>query len=256
MEDFPFHTLEEKNGKLYAYMNEANEREFSDEALNDFPKTFQLSWTKEIIPHQNWNEEWEKNFEPVIIDDEILIHAPFHKIDKNYSTDIIIQPQMSFGTGHHPTTRLVLRSLKTLNLKNKSVLDFGCGSGILAIASLKWGTSESIAVDHDPICVQNTQENSKLNQSENLQIIHLDQFLIETDKKNKKYDVILANINKNVIKQYLNLFKKCSDENTVFIFSGFYEADIEELSNECRKKLNRCHFISSTEDAWACLVVR
>lgn len=256
LEDFPFHTIQEFEDGIEAYISECDDKDFKIEDLMEMLPNIPFKWKKEFIPHENWNEEWEKNFEPVIIDNEILIRAPFHKTEKKYPTEIIIQPQMSFGTGHHPTTRLVLRSLKNLNLKNKSVLDFGCGSGILAIASLKWGASESMAVDHDPICVQNTQENSKLNQSENLQVFHLDEFLAETDKKNKKYDVILANINKNVIKQYLNLFKKCSDENTVFIFSGFYEADIEELSNECRKILNRNVISHTMEDSWACLVVR
>jgi ribosomal protein L11 methyltransferase len=256
LEDFPFHTIQEFDEGIEAYISESDDKNFKIENLMEMLPGISFRWKKEFIPYQNWNEEWEKNFEPVIIDDEILIHAPFHKIDKNFSSKIIIQPQMSFGTGHHPTTRLVLRSLKALNLTNKSVLDFGCGSGILAIASLKWGASVAMAVDHDPICVQNTQENAKLNHLENIQATHLNDFLIDIEKKNNKYDVILANINKNVIKQYLDMFKKCSDENTIFIFSGFYASDIDELSNECRKKLNRYDILASTEDAWACLVIR
>lgn len=256
LEDFPFHTIRDFDEGIEAYISEIDDKDFKIENLTEMLPGISFKWKKEFLPHQNWNEEWEKNFEPVIIDNEILIYAPFHKMEKNYPTEIIIQPQMSFGTGHHPTTRLVLRSLKTLNLKNKFVLDFGCGSGILAIASLKWGASEAIAVDHDLICIQNTQENSKLNHSENLQATHLNDFLVDIEKTNRKYDVILANINKNVIKQYLDLFKKCSDENTVFIFSGFYASDIDELSNECRNKLNRFEILISTEDSWACLVIR
>jgi len=178
------------------------------------------------LPQQNWNQIWENSFDPVVINNEIIIRSPFHKINKHYKYNLLIQPKTSFGTGHHATTNLVLQVMLNINFNHKTVLDFGCGTGILSVFASMLGAEKIFAIDIDNWASENILENTLLN---NIYNVFFTQTNLEHFVLHNKYHIILVNINKNVL---LNSFKKLSDllaDNGFLVISGFYEEDIEEL---------------------------
>ena len=197
---------------------------------------FLISFTKEIIPQTNWNSEWEKNFDPIQVENEVSIRAPFHK-NPQLKYDIVIEPKMSFGTGHHETTYMMVQHLMALDLKCKKVLDMGCGTGILAIfAALKEAKSID-AIDIDNWCYLNSIENVERNNCHNIQVFEGDASLLV----NKKYDVIIANINRNILLHDITTYVDCLNEKGILLLSGFYKEDIPIIDKETTKfglKLN------------------
>lgn len=190
-----------------------------------------VEWSKKVIRGKNWNEEWEKNFEPVGIDHKVLVRATFHPSQPGFEYEIVIQPKMSFGTGHHETTALVISRMLTLDFKTKSVLDMGCGSGILAIFSGMLGAGKIWAVDYDANSTENAIENCNSNGFPNV--------LVKTGStevlKDQKFDVILANINRNILLEQISIYSQCLNENGTVVLSGFYEEDIPVLLKEAEK---------------------
>ena len=191
---------------------------------------FSITYDKEEIEPVNWNEEWEKNFDPIDIDETVSIRAPFHE-KANLEYNILIEPKMSFGTGHHETTHLMVKHLLLLDLKDKTVLDMGCGTAVLAILSEMRGATRLDAIDIDPWCYENSIENIERNNSKKISIYEGDASLLV----NKEYDVIIANINRNILLQDIKTYANSLNINGVLLLSGFYQEDIPIIDAEASK---------------------
>ncbi|MCF6349712.1 MAG: 50S ribosomal protein L11 methyltransferase [Flavobacteriaceae bacterium] len=191
---------------------------------------FKIVYKKEEIAPINWNEEWEKNFNSIQIENTVSIRAPFHK-KSNLKYDIIIEPKMSFGTGHHQTTHMMVKHLLDIDLKGKIVLDMGCGTGVLAILSEILGAKKIDAIDIDNWCYLNSIENTARNNCKKIKIFKGDASLLI----NKKYDVIIANINRNILLHDIQIYCNILEENGVLLLSGFYQEDISIIDIETSK---------------------
>ena len=188
---------------------------------------FSFSYIRKEIPKVNWNEEWEKNFNPVFVDDLVCIRAHFHPKVETIKHDIVITPKMSFGTGHHDTTWLVSKTMFELDFNNTSVLDMGCGTGILAILAKQLGAKTLLGIDIDEWSIENSIENADINNATDIVFKKGDASLLPT---NPTFDVILANINKNVLKKDLPAYFECLTNGGYLMLSGFFTIDIEELT--------------------------
>jgi ribosomal protein L11 methyltransferase len=191
---------------------------------------FEISYVEEVIEQINWNSEWEKNFEPIQVDNLVSIRAPFHE-HPNLKYDIIIEPKMSFGTGHHETTHMMVQQLLELDLTNKKVLDMGCGTGILAIFAEMKGANQIDAIDIDNWCYLNSIENVERNNCHHISVFEGDATLL----KNKKYDLIIANINRNILLNDMKAYMSCLGKEGTILFSGFYKEDIPFIDAEVSK---------------------
>jgi ribosomal protein L11 methyltransferase len=191
---------------------------------------FSIEYKYNEVAQTNWNAEWEKNFEPIQVDDLVSIRAPFHD-NPNLKYDIVIEPKMSFGTGHHETTHMMVQHLLKLDLENKKVLDMGCGTGILAIFAEMKGAKPLDAIDIDNWCYENSLENVARNNCENISVYEGDASLLT----GKKYDVIIANINRNILLIDMKVYTNCLNEKGILLLSGFYEADIPVIDAEVSK---------------------
>ena len=233
----PYESFMEEGEYLKAYIQEQN---FDSLKLKDL--VIKLNKNKEVlinyeyknIEHQNWNYVWESHFEPVSINDQLHILAPFHPKDKYQGLIIEIEPKMSFGTGHHQTTFLMCEEISSLSLDGKYVLDMGSGTGVLAILAEKCGAKEILAIDIESWSVENCEENAKRNNCR--KIISMLGDIIEI--KDKSFDVIIANINKNVLLGHLPSYSKCLNTSGILLLSGFFETDAEDLiSAACKENL-------------------
>lgn len=221
-----FESFVETDEGLEAYIQEDI---FDDMAvkqmLENYAARTAISYQFKKIIRQNWNEEWEKNFQPIQIGEQIYVRADFHEPMPDFPYEIIITPKMSFGTGHHETTSMVMEHQLTIDHTNKKVLDVGTGTGILAVLASKLGASQISAFDIDEWSVENTIENVQLN---NVSNVSVRQGTIEDEPKDR-YDIVLANINRNIllnqIPVYVTFLKKGGD----LIVSGFYEKDIADI---------------------------
>jgi len=188
---------------------------------------FDISYEKQEILPQNWNAKWEESFQPIEINNQCRIRASFHP-KKEVEFDIIINPKMAFGTGHHSTTHLMIDLLLEENLTDKTLLDMGCGTGVLAILADLKKAKKIEAIDIDHWSYQNTIENIKLNNCENISVFEGDVNLI----KNKTYEVILANINRNILLRDIPAYEKSLAKNGVLFLSGFYKEDIPMIKEK------------------------
>ncbi|MFD2568962.1 50S ribosomal protein L11 methyltransferase [Pseudotenacibaculum haliotis] len=191
---------------------------------------FDIKYDQKEVAQTNWNAEWEKNFNPIQVDDMVSIRAPFHE-DPNLKYDIIIEPKMSFGTGHHETTHMMVQHLLDLDLDGKKVLDMGCGTGILAIFAEMKGAQPIDAIDIDSWCYENSLENAERNNCHHISVYEGDAALL----KGRNYDVIIANINRNILLADMATYTECLNENGVLLLSGFYEEDIPVINEEVSK---------------------
>ena len=190
-------------------------------------KDIQVSWVVSEIQPQNWNETWEKDFKPMRIGSDCIIRAHFHeKVEAKY--DLIITPKMSFGTGHHETTRMIMSFLLETDCTEKTVLDMGAGTGVLAILADKKGAKSVLAVDFDQWCVENTNENLKLNKSRNIEVLKGSWV-----PKVASYDLILANINRNVLLVQISDYAAQLNAGGHLIMSGFYNKDLKSIQECC-----------------------
>ncbi len=204
------------------------------------------------VEKQNWNEEWEKNVEPIFVDDKCLVRAEFHKIEKKYPYEIIITPKMSFGTGHHQTTNLMLKNQMAIDHRGKNVLDAGCGTAILSIMASKLGALQVEAFDIDEWSVANGNENTAVNGCSNINI-RLGK-ISELSFENK-FEVILANINRNILLAEMKNYSEALAAGGHLLLSGFYEKDIHDLKNEAAKfDLLETH--RDARESWACLLLQ
>ena len=191
---------------------------------------FAINYTFNEIEQTNWNAEWESNFNPIVVDGVCAVRAPFHDIP-NTEYDIIIEPKMSFGTGHHETTHMMIQHILKNDFQGKHVLDMGCGTGVLAILAEKRGAIAIDAIDIDNWCYINSLENVGRNNCQNISVYEGDASLL----KGKKYDVIIANINRNILLADMNTYINCLTDKGTLLLSGFYQSDIPSIENECVK---------------------
>ncbi len=192
---------------------------------------FTISYTKENIEQVNWNEEWEKNFEPIDVDGICYIRAPFHPT-QNAKYEIVIEPKMSFGTGHHETTYMMMKHLLNMEVKDMEVLDMGCGTAILAILALMKGAKHADAIDIDNWCYLNSIENAQRNNIGNIDVYEGDAGLLT---KEKIYDLVIANINRNILLNDMAAYVKTMKDGAIILFSGFYTEDIPFITEEAEK---------------------
>ena len=191
----------------------------------------QFEHTREDIEQVNWNQEWEKNFDPIQVLGRVSVRAPFHE-NPGLEYDVVIEPKMSFGTGHHETTHLMIEHLLELDLSGKSVLDMGCGTGILAIFSEMRGASQIDAIDIDPWCYENSVENTERNACENIRVFQGDARLLV----DQQYDLIIANINRNILLADMDAYVSCLRPGGTLLLSGFYLEDVDPI-NELAEQL-------------------
>lgn len=189
---------------------------------------FVITHQFETIAQTNWNAEWEKNFNPIVVDERCAIRAPFHEAF-NVEFDIVIEPKMSFGTGHHETTHMMIQHILASDFTNKSVLDMGCGTGVLAILAEKKGARFLEAIDIDNWCYLNSLENVSRNDCHHINVLEGDASLL----KGKQFDVIIANINRNILLNDLSAYVTCLNENGSLFLSGFYDSDCELIESTC-----------------------
>ena len=196
--------------------------------LADFPiPDTNVSYTIFEPEDKDWNEEWEKNFfQPIVIDNRCVIHSTFHKDYPKAEYDIVINPQMAFGTGHHETTSSILGELLDADLKGKSVLDMGCGTSILAILASMRGAAKVTAIDIDDWCVNNSRDNIALNNINNITVELGDASLLEG---REPFDVIIANINRNILLNDMHAYVSCMHSGSEIYMSGFYVQDIDAI---------------------------
>ncbi|MGZ0016571.1 50S ribosomal protein L11 methyltransferase [Yeosuana sp. AK3] len=193
---------------------------------------FIISFTFEEIEQTNWNEAWEKNFNPIVVDNLCSVRAPFHE-KPNTAYDIIIEPKMSFGTGHHETTHMMIQHILKNDFTNKSVLDMGCGTAVLAILAEKKGAHPIDAIDYDNWCYLNSLENVERNHGKHITVIEGDASTL----KGKTYDIIIANINRNILLQDMEIYISCLNAHGLLFLSGFYNDDIPLIQEACEKQL-------------------
>jgi ribosomal protein L11 methyltransferase len=211
-----------------------------------------LIFSFDKIEKRNWNEDWEKSYEPIIVDDRCLIRADFHKIEKKYPYEIIITPKMSFGTGHHQTTYLMVKAQMEIDHKRKRVMDAGCGTAILSIMASKLGAKEVEAFDIDEWSVINGKENIEVNACSNINLL---QGKITEVNLQGKFDIILANINKNVLLNEIKIYATFLNANSLLLLSGFYTHDIKDLLAEA-SKYNLTEVRRDERETWASLLLK
>lgn len=216
--DAGYNGFEESEDKLLAYIESPK---FLTTELDAIAQQQGLRYETEIIPEQNWNALWESNFEPVIVDGFCTIRAHFHDITVTTPYDIVITPKMSFGTGHHATTQLMMMGMHHLDLKGRSVFDFGTGTGVLAILAEMLGAADVVAIDNEEWAVENAQENVTRNNCTH--IIVLAGSL--EDAPAGKSDIILANINRHILLQYMKPLYEKLEENGMILMSGLLVGD-------------------------------
>lgn len=224
-----FESFVENNSGVTAYIQK---EDWNKNILDDIhilnSNEFKITYEFNEIEQTNWNAEWEKNFKPIVVDDLVTVRAPFH--DKpNTKYDLIIEPKMSFGTGHHETTHMMIQHILKNDFKDKSVLDMGCGTGVLAILAEKVGATKLDAVDIDNWCYVNSLENVERNQCENISVHEGDVSFLQ----NQKYDCIIANINRNILLQDIPAYAKSLNKSGKLFLSGFYEDDLELITQKC-----------------------
>ena len=204
------------------------------DALTDFPMPdTHITFTSCEMEDKNWNEEWEKNFfEPIVVDSRCVIHSTFHKDYPKADFDIIINPQMAFGTGHHQTTRLIISYLLDIDLQDKTVLDMGCGTSILAILASMRGAKTLTAIDIDEWCVNNSIDNFALNHIDNIKVFQGDASSLAAEGP---FDIIIANINRNILLADMQYYVARMNEGAEIYFSGFYESDLPLIQAEAER---------------------
>ncbi|MFJ1365517.1 50S ribosomal protein L11 methyltransferase [Capnocytophaga canimorsus] len=230
--EFGFESFVDSENGILAYVQE---KDWYPEILNDIyilkNPEFKISYTQKLIKQVNWNEQWEKNFNPITVNEQITVRAPFHE-KTNTPFDIVIEPKMSFGTGHHETTHMMLEFLLNTQLLGKKVLDMGCGTGVLAIMAAKKGATDVTAIDIDTWCYENAQENIQRNETEFIKVLLGDATLLN----DQNFDVIIANINRNILLEDIPIYVESLSEGGTLFLSGFYQEDIPAIAEKCSQK--------------------
>ena len=250
LKDLPFNSFEEKGGKVIAYLPGKEISEALLEEIEGICDRYSLQCEHEWVENKNWNEIWESKFEPVAIGDFCLIKAPFHKdlSTGKYQYVIDIMPEMTFGTGHHETTWMMIKLISEINLENKKVLDFGAGTGILAILAEKMGAKEVLAVDNDPLAVDNIEKNAAANECKRIKPL----LGATVDFGNFAFDVVFANINRNVLLEEAERLSLSLKKGGFLLLSGILNEDakrvVEAFEGNSMKLMK-----SMSKDKWSAL---
>jgi ribosomal protein L11 methyltransferase len=246
--DLGFDGFEETETGLLSYIALAGFDGELTSGLEELVNRYELTYTSNAIDKQNWNALWESNFEPVLVDDFVGVRANFHdSFNGGVEHDIIITPKMSFGTGHHGTTYSVMQLMRGIDFANKSVFDFGTGTGLLAILAHKLGAVDILAVDNDDWCIENASENIVVNNTQSIEIHKVD-----NAKLNKKFNIIIANINKNIILDNLAFLAEATVPGGVVLLSGLLVEDEPEIESACAA-LGWKHQETRTRNNWIAL---
>jgi len=244
--------LENDNGFEAYVEGESFSKSLVEEVRKKYEGVTSLSFSYSQIAKRNWNEEWEKSFAPIVVDNKCLIRASFHQPDKRYPYEIIITPKMSFGTGHHQTTWLMVKNMLSMDHRDKQVMDAGCGTAILSILASKLGAKEVQAFDIDEWSVENGNENTAINQCDNIRIKQGKITEVELDGK---FDIILANINKNVLLDEIAIYTSYLNSAGLLLLSGFLTHDIPDMVREASR--HGLKEISRDErETWASLLLQ
>ncbi|MBR0324324.1 MAG: 50S ribosomal protein L11 methyltransferase [Bacteroidales bacterium] len=225
----------------------------NDEELNDIMQMEQFAnvklLKKELIPDQDWNATWEASYEPVIINEFCRIRAPFHKVEGSYKYDLIIEPKMSFGTAHHETTSQIIELMLQSDFTGQNLLDMGSGTGVLAILAKKLGSATTVAIDNDEWAYRNALDNIRLNDDNEI-IVELGD---ASSLNDRQFDVILANINRNILLRDMKEYVKCLVDGGKIFFSGFYEEDLVLIAKEA-ERLGLTYSNHVTKNNWTAAV--
>jgi len=231
LQELPFESFDHSETSLLAYVPEMLHFEGFLNSISLFEDpSISISVKKKTIKPVNWNAKWESEFQPIVIGDNCVVRADFHP-DQGKRFELIINPKMSFGTGHHQTTHLMMEFVLETSFEDMTVLDMGCGTGILAIAASKKGAQRVEAIDSDLWCVENAQENANLNKCQNISVT----LGSELKKDHAFYDFIFANINRNVLIDQMQSYAKALKTKGTLFLSGFYRDDIAALEKKCNE---------------------
>jgi ribosomal protein L11 methyltransferase len=236
--------FEQTEQELSAYIGE---KEFDHDILEEISVNLRSGYEKSIIPAQNWNTSWETNFQPVIVDDFVVVRAEFHSPIAGIEHEILITPKMSFGTGHHATTYMMLQQMRNITFTGKTVLDFGTGTGVLAIFAEKLGAAEVMAIDNDEWSIQNAKENIIRNDCNKISIARTD-----TPYSADRSDIILANINKNILVDNMKTLASQLAPSGILLLSGLLLNDEDDISLAA-KTSGLLLSGRSIKDNWLCL---
>lgn len=248
-----FDTFMETDAGFEAYVEEANFDAVLLEAIRErYAEQTPVVFALDRIEKRNWNEEWEKSYEPIDVEGKCLIRAAFHNPSARHAYEIVITPKMSFGTGHHQTTYLMVKNEMDMDFSDKRVMDAGCGTAILSIMAMKLGAREVEAFDIDEWSVINGQENIEVNSCQN---IRLQQGTIREVSLSGKFDIILANINKNVLLAEINIYQEYLRGGGLLLLSGFYTHDIADLLAEA-SRYGLTEMRRDERETWAALLLR
>ncbi len=228
---FAFDSFEETTDGLNAYIPTLEYSETDVKSIQILQADeFTITFEAETIPEQNWNETWEKYyFDPIVIDNKCVIHSAFHKNVPKAQYNILIEPKMAFGTGHHETTGLMVKHIIEMDFTNKNVLDMGCGTGILGILAAMRGAKKVLGIDIEEWAFNNANENISSNNIKNMEVFCGDASLLG----DQKFDVILANINRNILLEDISKYKQVLNNGGTLLLSGFYSNDLEAIEKEC-----------------------
>ncbi|WP_295654554.1 50S ribosomal protein L11 methyltransferase [uncultured Mucilaginibacter sp.] len=245
--EFGFDTFEDTDKGFVAYIPEEGfYTEELDEVLEPYAAMFAFSYEAALIPQKNWNEVWESNFEPIEVLNKVFVRATFHQPKPASAYEIVIDPKMAFGTGHHQTTAMMMEWMLETNYVDKTVLDMGCGTGILAILASKMGAKQVTAIDYDEVCYDSTIENAQLNNINNIIPLCGSKEAIPDEV----YDIILANINRNILLDQMARYTEVLKPGGEIYFSGFYESpDLGIITAEA-KRLGLTYIAHKKDKEW------
>lgn len=247
---FPFESFEENDDHIIGYISEDALTDEIQNGIHDVLKKHDVTFLADIIAPQNWNKKWESNFKPVVVDDFCSIRADFHPPNTDVEYDIVINPKMAFGTGHHETTYMMLSEMRSIDIGQKQLLDYGCGTGILAIQASLLGAKKIDAVDIEQESYENTIENSKINNVANVSAFQGDLNVLESN--NQTYDIILANINRNVLIGNSDKLYGLLEKDGVILLSGILEEDQDKVRSKYEASGFK-HVTTNQKGNWLCL---
>ncbi len=251
LSELPFDTFQETEHGIEAFIPKNVHTEAIQSEVQRLAESFNFSFQKEIVQAQNWNKVWESNFQPIIVGDFCGIRADFHEKIEKVKHEIRINPKMAFGTGHHATTFMMIQHMESLDFEGKKVFDYGCGTGILAILAAQLGAKSILAIDIEQASYENTLENAEIN---GISCINCQHATLE-DLKKDTFDIILANINRNVILNSLSTLYTMLVPGGKLMISGFIENDIERLLNTSQAK-GFLHLKTKEKDNWVSMILQ
>ena len=250
-----FESFTENNNGLQAYIQDnLFSTEKLDSKINEFPlENVKINYTCSEVESKDWNEEWEKNyFKPIRINNDCIIRASFHENEPGFTSNIIIDPKMAFGTGNHATTFLIIQEILKQDLQGKEVLDMGCGTAVLAILAKMRGASRVVGIDIDEWAYKNALDNIKLNHTEEIEIALGG---AEQIQKFGLFDVVFANINRNILLNDIHYYAQSMKPGATLFMSGFYTEDIPAIKEECEKNHLTFEFYNQ-KDNWSVVKVK